>query len=171
MQHYISTKRPHRQTAARARWHAHFGCPTRIGLEETAARARSLEGFVAIYVDLDGLNALNHAYGHTGVDSMIAAFWRRMQVRRRDLSGQWEGGDEFCIVVPALDAVGVARRVQAALAASGLSGSLGIATIGAGPALPALEDAMQRGEVLVKAARGGARGEGQRGVLVVEAGL
>lgn len=163
---YIAAPTNHRKTAARARWHRRFGCPSRIGLDESVARARTLAGFAALYLDLDDLNALNDAIGHAAVDARINAFWRLMQVRRRDLAGQWEGGDEFCVAVPDADALGVAARVRAALSAAGLSGSIAIVLIADGLAGPALEAAMDTGEHAVKAARGGARGCGRRGVLV-----
>jgi GGDEF domain-containing protein len=149
-------------------WHAAFRCPTRVGLDAALGRLPSLDGYAAIYIDVDGLNALNQRHGQTAVDAMIAAAWdtlspqlRRSPLRRRDVWGQWKGGDEFAVLV-AGDAMAVAARVRAAFAAAGLGVSMAATPIRHGDVVAA----MAAGEAAVRAARGGARGAGQRGVLI-----
>jgi GGDEF domain-containing protein len=168
MQHYIASPTDYRAAYRRQCWHAAFHCPTRAGLDAALGRLPSLDGYVAIYIDIDGLNALNYRHGQAAVDALIARAWdalspqlRRSPLRRRDVWGQWKGGDEFAIVV-AGDAGPLAVRVRAAFAAAGLSVSMAAAPIRHGDVVAA----MAAGEAAVHAARGGARGAGRRGVFV-----
>lgn len=153
-----------RRRIADLTWNKQLNCPKRERIEEawpTIPHTR----YALILFDLDGLNALNYLYGWAGVDMRIAAVWEgiRANLRADDLHGQWQGGDEFVIAVPALDAPGLAQRVQELLQVVGLSASRAI--VAADPDLGATVAAAER---LIKAARGGARGDGVRGVLAID---
>lgn len=139
-----------------------LNCPKREAIEDAWPDLPHTR-YALILFDLDDLNALNYQYGWSGVDRRISAVWDglRAHLRADDVYGQWQGGDEFVIAVPALDAPGLARRIQELLQFVGLSASRAI--VAADPDLPGT---VARAEALIKQARGGARGVGVRGVLI-----
>lgn len=159
---------------ARLFQHHAFGVPNRYALNETWP-ALDLDGLVVVVCDLDGLNALNEQHTQAGVDARIRATFAalRSEVRHGDGLFQADGGDQFLWLLPrAADAdaggqretanpVAAAHRLQALLVEHGLSASFGIVYPDAD-----LVGTITRAEKLYKAARGGARGVGVRGVVV-----
>jgi GGDEF domain-containing protein len=143
-------------------WNKQLGCPKREAIEE-AWSAIAHAGMAMIFLDLDGLNALNYAHGYDAIDGRIAAVWAdiRPGLRATDPHGQWQGGDEFVIAAPHADAYGLAVRAQALLGARDLSASRVIVA-----ALPCIAATVAGASHALRVARGGARGDGQRGVLV-----
>jgi GGDEF domain-containing protein len=143
-------------------WNGQLGCPKREAIEE-AWSAIAHARMAMIFLDLDGLNALNYAHGYEAIDERIAAVWAdiRPGLRATDPHGQWQGGDEFVIAAPHADAYGLAVRAQAMLGAHDLSASRVIVE-----ALPCIAATVAGASHALHAARGGARGEGRRGVLV-----
>ena len=174
LQQYVATLE-----ATIARWSIHqsFGIPRRFVLDDRWPNLQP-DRFWLIALDLDGLNALNHRYTQQGVDQRIHATFAalRNQVRHGDQLYQWDGGDMFVWLLPRsaeldglrwhVDPQAAAERLQALLLANDLSASFAIVA----PEQD-LEASVTRAEILFKAARGGARGQGQRGVIVMEAQL
>jgi diguanylate cyclase (GGDEF)-like protein/PAS domain S-box-containing protein len=85
-------------------------------------------GRAVIFVDLDGLKAVNDKYGHAAGDQLIvlAADQIRSALRDGDLVGRL-GGDEFLVICPrvlnAARAMEIAKRISSALTASMKIGS------------------------------------------------
>ena len=97
---------------------------------------RGCEPFALIYIDLDGLKAVNDARGHSAGDELIRLAVRaiRTAVRRRtDLENLFRRGtaaDEFFWVVERSSitlAVQLAEQVLMTLRSVGLSASIGVA--------------------------------------------
>ena len=80
-------------------------------------------GRAVIFVDLDGLKAINDEHGHSAGDLaiMAAADQIRTALRTEDSVGRL-GGDEFLVICPrvvsAAQAMRIARRISAALTTS-----------------------------------------------------
>jgi diguanylate cyclase (GGDEF)-like protein/PAS domain S-box-containing protein len=74
-----------------------------------------------LFADLDGLKPANDTYGHSAGDQLIVEAARRIaaQVRDEDLTARI-GGDEFIVVLPAVnglpDALAVAAKIGEAIA-------------------------------------------------------
>ena len=105
-----------------------FGILTRPGLE---IEYRKLTGdLYAVFIDLDGIHALNEKLGSYGpVDAMIR---NAFSMRRDDLmlviAGKWKSGDEVLFIVKA-DPDGFIARLHSDLSANGLSASAAYAKI------------------------------------------
>ena len=83
--------------------------------EECAKSERSGEPFALLVVDLDGFKAINDTHGHAAGDACLQHFTLMAQTRLRpgDILAR-TGGDEFCILLPALtlrEGAMIARRV------------------------------------------------------------
>lgn len=147
------------------KWNTRLNCPRISAIEEGWA-GLAHEEYALIFFDLDGLNALNDAYGYNGVNRRIAAVWdaMRLHFRATDPHGQYQGGDEYLIAVRWADAPDrVAERLQHLLRFVGLSASRAIVQ-----AAPDLDETVARATRLLKGAGRGARGAGGRGMLAVE---
>lgn len=100
--------------------------------------ARRVAGSMAVFmIDMDGFKQINDEYGHLTGDSVLQRVARVLaaEVRRTDTVGR-VGGDEFAVVLPAIDvpeALAVAERIRAQIrqlsvpVAGGLSTSIGVA--------------------------------------------
>jgi diguanylate cyclase (GGDEF)-like protein len=118
-------------TKARTDWLT--GAYNRRALNEHLARAtayarRHGEPLSVMMVDLDGFKQTNDRFGHAAGDSVLRAVSECMRtiLRADDVFGRW-GGDEFAIILPAIDemAVGIAAERLHDAAASIDLGELG----------------------------------------------
>ncbi|MGQ9730273.1 MAG: bifunctional diguanylate cyclase/phosphohydrolase [Candidatus Zipacnadales bacterium] len=75
--------------------------------------ARTATPFSLLMVDVDHLKWINDTFGHPLGDKTLKAVARALQaaVRDTDLVGRY-GGDEFCILLPGVDAEGASRCVE-----------------------------------------------------------
>jgi diguanylate cyclase (GGDEF)-like protein/PAS domain S-box-containing protein len=101
-----------------------FNRAATIGLVEGTINVRNDElGRAVIFVDLDGLKAVNDQLGHAAGDQLIvtAADQIRTVLRHGDSVGRL-GGDEFLVICPrvfsAARALEIAKRVSSALTTS-----------------------------------------------------
>jgi GGDEF domain-containing protein len=144
-----------------------FNCARRPALVEQWP-ALNHDALAIVFLDLDDLNGANFRYGYEGVNARVRAAFDAL---RSELSSQlhsltqWQEGDEFVLVVPKQLAQSSARRLQDYLNSQGLSATFGIVAAGTD-----LELCIGEAEQLIKGARGGPRGQGQRGVVVGDAG-
>lgn len=73
-------------------------------------------GCAVLFIDLDGLKAINHAHGHAVGDIVLETVGERLRqvLRRGDMAARW-GGDEFVLLlspVPGIEFVaGIARQL------------------------------------------------------------
>lgn len=96
------------------------GLATRAAGEDALRDADRRGGLVGVlFVDLDGVKALNDERGHGVGDAVLAATGQRLRdaLRAEDVAVRW-GGDEFVLLLPleaAAEAHVVAERVRAAV--------------------------------------------------------
>ena len=80
-------------------------------LDEQSRSQRSRTPLTLAMIDIDGLKAINDAYGHAAGDRVLIAVARTLrQGRRSDLIGRW-GGDEFVVLLPDTDPEDAAPRL------------------------------------------------------------
>lgn len=99
------------------------GLPNRSGvmaaLDATLLRQRADgQPFSLLFLDLDGFKQVNDALGHRVGDAVLRVVGEvlRGSVRTGDTTGRL-GGDEFCVLLPDADGVGLlAERLRLALA-------------------------------------------------------
>ena len=151
------------------------GLPNRSLFEERLHQA--IEGLsrhggqmAVLAIDLDRFKAVNDTYGHAAGDELIRAVAGRLTaVCRSNETVARLGGDEFGVVAAQIDARGVAalaeRLVQALsgsleLSCGGLfvSGSVGVALIGADEAHVGSVEAARRADVALYRAKDEGRG-------------
>jgi diguanylate cyclase (GGDEF)-like protein len=83
-------------------------------------------------VDIDFFKRINDAHGHAGGDAVLVAMARRLQagVRSWDVVGR-VGGEEFCVLAPAItdeaDLLALAERLRAAVAERAITIAPGVA--------------------------------------------
>ena len=149
-----------RAELAHYRFSVDFNCPRYPLLAE---RWPSLVGSVLVYWDMDGLNAANFRYGDDGVHERARSAYGliRREIRAGDELYLYRGGDEFTMPLAPSDALTAARRLLALLLSQGLSATFAIV-----PYRDDLGACITHADALVKAHRGGARGEGRRGFVI-----
>ena len=83
----------------------------RISAEAIETARQRDEGLCVMVVDLNGFKQINDTLGHQFGDLVLVAASERFveAVRDSDVVGRW-GGDEFVILLPALDERGAVRR-------------------------------------------------------------
>ena len=104
------------------------------GLREAAAteRERSVRSgrpISVVYVDVDGLKAVNDREGHAAGDALLRRFAARLEAVTR--SGDWAGrlgGDEFAVVLPDTGLDGAAAMVERLASLPGPTASIGSIT-------------------------------------------
>jgi diguanylate cyclase (GGDEF)-like protein/PAS domain S-box-containing protein len=120
--------------------------PTRAALSRRLARAerRARQGsarFAVLFIDADGLKAVNDEHGHRAGDLVLQALGRRLRacMRPGDFVARW-GGDEFVALIEdvrsASEVARIARRVRNELRVDvDASGSTLRATVSVGAAV------------------------------------
>ncbi|NNC47697.1 MAG: GGDEF domain-containing protein [Sphingomonas sp.] len=101
--------------------------PNRRGLMREVARfvsraTRYGESAALLFLDFDGLKAINDSHGHCAGDAALTHVTRLLgdALRASDVIGRY-GGDEFCVLLAHVEeekAQETARRLEAAVAAS-----------------------------------------------------
>lgn len=121
-----------------------FGILTRPALEIEHRKASNAAA--VIFLDLDGIHALNESLGHEQVNRLIK---RAIKIRHNDLmlSGRWYSGDELAFIVKG-NAQAIASRLMESLKRNGLS-----ATIAYAPICKKLEKAVNQAKRKVEAAK------------------
>ncbi len=112
-----------------------------------------------LYVDLDGLKAINDEHGHAAGDRMIVATASVLSIvsRSSDVVARL-GGDEFAVLLPGIDpqaSLVFVARVQERLAQVGISASVGTSSLDptAPGELPDLEGLLARADAAMYAAK------------------
>lgn len=101
-------KRIEQQLSELARFDALTGLPNRMQLVERISRAivrsgRNGSRIAVLYLDLDKFKSINDSFGHSGGDTVLCEFGRRLKacVRQSDTVGRL-AGDEFVILLEGL---------------------------------------------------------------------
>jgi diguanylate cyclase (GGDEF)-like protein len=110
-------------------------------------RRRDDDGGSLLFVDLDGFKAVNDTFGHAAGDELLRAAAQAIagRVRYSDTVARI-GGDEFAVLLPgatAAQAMLVAEKIDAAVAAVWPPGLRGGASIGIAPVDPGGRSAAQ----------------------------
>jgi diguanylate cyclase (GGDEF)-like protein len=92
-------------------------------LDQCLRNAKAGEQLAILTLDLDGFKAINDTHGHSTGDKALSEFARRISsILRHDVFLARIGGDEFAIVMPAIesldDPANLAGRIVTALAES-----------------------------------------------------
>jgi len=124
--------------------------------DEVARTGRAGGSLALIMVDLDDFGAINNAHGHQVGDAALVAVAAalRASVREADVPTRY-GGDEFVVILPATtldEAMGVAARARAAIAAVRVATDQTTVGVGASLGVAALPQQARTGEALVGAA-------------------
>ncbi|NHZ81304.1 PAS domain-containing protein [Massilia sp. CCM 8695] len=109
------------QLSALARFDALTGLPNRTQLTERIGRAQTRSArngsvMAVMYLDLDKFKSINDSFGHSGGDTVLVEFGRRLSacVRQSDTVGRL-AGDEFVILLEGLlnvaECAVVARKI------------------------------------------------------------
>ncbi|WP_167078709.1 sensor domain-containing diguanylate cyclase [Massilia aquatica] len=109
------------QLSTLARFDALTGLPNRTHLTERIARAQTRSArngsvMAVMYLDLDKFKSINDSFGHSGGDTVLIEFGRRLSacVRQSDTVGRL-AGDEFVILLEGLqnaaECAVVARKI------------------------------------------------------------
>lgn len=127
--------------------------------EEVARAVRHGSSLALLMVDVDDLKPINDDHGHEAGDAALRRVGAVIQDHSRidDVAARW-GGDEFAVLVPgagARDAAELAERVCAAVRASGLSVSIGVAELGDRKTAAGLALCRAADEALYRAKQGG----------------
>lgn len=99
-------------------------------LDEALARASRLNRPLSLVMaDLDYLRTINNTYGHLAGDAVLEAVAGAIKgaIRRHDVAARF-GGEEFCVLLPdapSEEAVEVAERIRAAVAAARIETTAG----------------------------------------------
>lgn len=136
--------------------------PTRAELARRLERAerrarRHSAGFAVLFIDADGLKAVNDVHGHRAGDAVLQLLGRRLRacMRPRDFVARY-GGDEFVAVIEDVRSAGevarIARRIRSELKLNveedglklRISASVGVAVGGAGSSGQELLDKADR---------------------------
>ncbi len=142
---------PDRQLAAVAFKDPITGAWRRDALPLLIDQRRTPAGWVVVFVDLDGMKAVNDTCGHGAGDALLAYTAAVLTGGLRDgVLFRW-GGDEFVILAatadPAGDAPVVEQRTREVLTAGNVRASVGSAPVGEGGvdlAVAAADQAMYR---------------------------
>lgn len=143
------------------------GLLNRRALFGRMAGTRLAPGAAVIMFDLDHFKSINDRLGHAAGDTVLEAFGQLLQSGSRDgdIAARL-GGEEFCLVLPALarqSAASVAERIRAAFQATGLSDRDGSErTVSAGVAITGVdgelfETVLSRADIALYAAKSAGR--------------
>ncbi|WP_200195458.1 PAS domain-containing protein [Halorhodospira abdelmalekii] len=150
--------------------------PFEAGLDKALAHHRRY-GTPAgvILLDIDHFKPLNDTYGHAAGDQVLRELVERLRqaLREPDLLARW-GGEEFAILAPETDAVGLrslAERLRESVVASPLIEGVGLVSISVGAT--ALEPGDEANTVLGRADRAlyRAKHAGRNRIAIDQAGL
>jgi diguanylate cyclase (GGDEF)-like protein len=114
-----------------------------------------------LMLDLDFFKDINDTYGHQAGDAVLRAVSRRLGevLRPIDVIGRL-GGEEFGVILPGLElkeAVAVADRLRAAVAALRPGGHAVTASLGVASGVTALNDLLARADACLYAAKDAGR--------------
>ncbi len=122
--------------------------------QEVARSKRSGEALACLFLDVDGFADINNRYLHEAGDAILTSLGGvlRRQLRTSDVLGRY-GGDEFVILLPAIEAsqvAGVAERVCRAVARHRFRAlpPHETVTVSVGAALCALDGQIESGSLL-----------------------
>jgi diguanylate cyclase (GGDEF)-like protein len=116
--------------------------------DEVARATRYGKPLSILLLDLDGLKRFNDREGHHAGDEALQALARSLRAgsRAADEAARW-GGDEFMVLAPETrkaEALDLAERIRAAVesnSSTGVTASIGVATLEAGQ--PASAEALE----------------------------
>ena len=172
----IGSVRAQHQNYLKAMHDALTGLPNRLlmldRLRRSCATARREPGWAApgvLCLDLDGFKAVNDRFGHAAGDALLVRLARvlRAAVRPGDTVCR-RSGDEFVVILPAIDEVGirgVAERIVAAVArpidiglANPVQVGVSVGVARGGPNGTTAEDLLARGDAALYDAKRGGKG-------------
>lgn len=114
-------------------WNDRFGCFSRPGFEKVIWPDIAEDAEWIIFIDIDGMHALNQIHGYDAVDAMIN---KSLAVRATDyVASQWQSGDEFVICLTrnqgriSSDPVALCERLRDAFTDNGCPATFAIAPV------------------------------------------
>lgn len=132
-------------------WNKGYGCFTRAGFEEVVWPAIKGDALWAVFLDIDGLHALNSKFDtYEPVNAMI--FKALSVLRESDIkAGQLNSGDEIFIFLcknenreRAIDPQGVVGRLVEAFSEQGMSATFAVVPVVSDDLITNLQPAIKR---------------------------
>lgn len=135
-----------------------YGCLSRQGINSYWNSLQRKDGLAIVFLDIDHMGELNSRLGYQEVDQRLSRAFS--QVRSNELLGRWYSGDELVMLVPRIEAIAAATRIQNALKLEGISATFGIANAEG----QFLSDIVKQASALVQESKR----KGDRGIIATE---